>query len=285
MKHTIATSGDGSNTLQLTEFNESYHSRNGAYTEANHIYIKCGLEYLFMKTAKRIIPRKSKPFGLESGGDYHTKPWSRHCDLNDSKDDIYYGNDVIIIYDIGFGTALNCILAWCWQQQRIREGLPYPKIEYYGIEKFPITVAEAMEMNYPDIIATHNKSINFPDVKKIASAFQNIHECEWFKNIEISPEFTLHKTHADITSLGEEYFSGGLKEPSAIFYDPFSPATQPELWSEEIFRTIAASCKKGSVLTTYCSKGTVKEALRSAGFTLQRLAGPPGKRHILRGIL
>ena len=38
----------------------------------------------------------------------------------------------------------------------------------------------------------------------------------------------------------------------------------------------------GSVLTTYCSKGVVKQRLRESGFHLERLTGPPGKRHILR---
>ena len=72
---------------------------------------------------------------------------------------------------------------------------------------------------------------------------------------------------------------------AVVFYDTFSPATQPNLWDEGIFRNIAAGCPAGSTLVTYCSKGTVKQALRSAGFTLERLAGPPGKRHILRGTL
>jgi tRNA U34 5-methylaminomethyl-2-thiouridine-forming methyltransferase MnmC len=68
-------------------------------------------------------------------------------------------------------------------------------------------------------------------------------------------------------------------------YDTFSPATQPQLWDVEIFRKIARNAAAGSILTTYCSKGTVKQALREAGFQLQRLSGPTGKRHILRATL
>jgi len=34
------------------------------------------------------------------------------------------------------------------------------------------------------------------------------------------------------------------------------------------------------VLVTYCAKGTVKRALKSVGFTLQSIAGPPGKREM-----
>lgn len=279
MEHTITTSADGSNTLQLTHFNETYHSRNGAYTEATHIYIKCGLEYLFENGPRIDAPQVT-------------------AEIN--------------IYDIGLGTALNCILAWCWQQELIRSGKVYPRIAYYGIEKYPIPPHEALQMNYPQVIAEHMK--NLPDrncndhkgylksmlkpdcthkryrplhSKEIASAFEKMHNCEWGKNIEITPGFILQKSRADITELEMEYFKGCEYEgkPSAIFYDTFSPDTQPELWEEKIFHTIARGCASGSVLTTYCSKGTVKQALRNAGFTLERLSGPPGKRHILRGVL
>ena len=245
MEHTIATSADGSNTLQLTRFNETYHSRNGAYTEAQHIYIQCGVEYQYNSTFPPCIN----------------------------------------IFDIGMGTALNCLLTWVWQQQLMHSGKPYPQIAYYGIEKYPIPPHEAMQMNYPQVIAQHMNDI--PDSLSIASAFEKTHTCEWEKNIEITPGFILHKSHADITEVTPEYFKGCeyKGEPSAIFYDTFSPATQPELWDEAIFRAIAGGCASGSTLVTYCSKGTVKQALRSAGFTLERLAGPPGKRHILRATL
>ena len=271
MEHTLATSGDGSNTLQLTRFNETYHSRNGAYTEADHIYIRCGLEYLFEK-------------GIQNS----------FCTTG------------INIYDVGMGTALNCILAWCWQQQLIRLGKPYPQIAYYGIEKYPIPPHEALQMNYPQVIAEHTASlpdsncaatlrISGPHLEKgyllhigeISSAFEKIHACEWEKDVVITPGFILHKSCADISLLQEDYYSEGKysNSPAMVFYDTFSPATQPELWGEEIFHSIAHGCARESVLTTYCSKGTVKQALRNAGFKLERLAGPPGKRHILRASL
>ena len=266
MEHTIATSADGSNTLQLTRFNETYHSRNGAYTEAQHIYIQCGVEYQYNSTFPPCIN----------------------------------------IFDIGMGTALNCLLTWVWQQQLMHSGKPYPQIAYYGIEKYPIPPHEAMQMNYPHVIVEHlnntpdsnlasvsikqehtQQKMNPPDAREIISAFEKIHMCSWENNIEITPGFILHKSHRDIKELTQQYFRDCLYKgvPSVIYYDTFSPATQPELWDEAIFRAIAGGCASGSTLVTYCSKGTVKQALRSAGFTLERLAGPPGKRHILRGTL
>jgi tRNA U34 5-methylaminomethyl-2-thiouridine-forming methyltransferase MnmC len=37
-------------------------------------------------------------------------------------------------------------------------------------------------------------------------------------------------------------------------------------------------------LVTYSSKGEVKRALRQAGFTVKRLPGPAGKRHMLQAV-
>ena len=40
----------------------------------------------------------------------------------------------------------------------------------------------------------------------------------------------------------------------------------------------------GGVIVTYCAKGEVRRGMQAAGFEMSRLPGPPGKRHILRGI-
>lgn len=237
MQHTPTSTADGSSTLQLTQFGETYHSRNGAYTEAMHIYIKNGLEQLFATTSAQHIN----------------------------------------IFDVGLGTALNCILAYTWQQQLRQAGLPHPRITYHGIEKYPIPLSEIEQFNYHTIIAQHTDFS--PD--RLTETFRLMHSCLWEEDVQISEDFTLNKNCADIMAIGPEYYREDT--PSVIFYDTFSPATQPELWNEAIFRNIATGCPKGSLLVTYCCKGTVKQALRNAGFTLERLPGPPGKRHILRG--
>ncbi|MCK5839794.1 MAG: SAM-dependent methyltransferase, partial [Bacteroidales bacterium] len=41
--------------------------------------------------------------------------------------------------------------------------------------------------------------------------------------------------------------------------------------------------KKGGVLVTYSAKGSVRRAMKSVGFRVERLPGPPGKREMLRG--
>ena len=51
-----------------------------------------------------------------------------------------------------------------------------------------------------------------------------------------------------------------------VFFDPFSPKKQPELWKEEFFKDIRKLMKKGSVLTTYSCAKKVREALKKANF-------------------
>jgi tRNA U34 5-methylaminomethyl-2-thiouridine-forming methyltransferase MnmC len=42
--------------------------------------------------------------------------------------------------------------------------------------------------------------------------------------------------------------------------------------------------KDGGILVTYCAKGTVRRAFATAGFAMERVPGPTGKKEILRGI-
>jgi tRNA U34 5-methylaminomethyl-2-thiouridine-forming methyltransferase MnmC len=69
----------------------------------------------------------------------------------------------------------------------------------------------------------------------------------------------------------------------AIFFDPFAPAIQPELWTAERFRVMATALVPGGQLTTYCVSRPVREAIAAAGLGVERTAGPAGgKRHVLR---
>lgn len=50
-----------------------------------------------------------------------------------------------------------------------------------------------------------------------------------------------------------------------------------------VFKNVQ-STKKNGILVTYAAAGSVRRALQSAGFKVERLQGPPGKREMLRGV-
>lgn len=73
------------------------------------------------------------------------------------------------------------------------------------------------------------------------------------------------------------------REPSAsadvVFWDPFSPAQNPELWTVAAFRALRRVCRPGATVLTYSGATAVRSALLLAGFwveTGEEIA--PGKR-------
>jgi tRNA U34 5-methylaminomethyl-2-thiouridine-forming methyltransferase MnmC len=104
-----------------------------------------------------------------------------------------------------------------------------------------------------------------------------MHTSVWEKEVQLTPNFTLLKVETDFTSIDfpDKY--------DVIYFDAFSPEKQPEMWTAAQFEKLYKCSNFEAVLTTYCAKGIVRRAMQEAGFSVERLDGPPGKRHILRG--
>ena len=112
-----------------------------------------------------------------------------------------------------------------------------------------------------------------------------IHRAPWNTETEVSPWFTLHKIEDDFTRLfnTEESSRPAVPLYDIIYFDAFAPEKQPEMWEQSLFDTLYKVLNEGGILTTYCAKGVVRRMLQTAGFTVERLPGPPGgKREILR---
>jgi len=167
----------------------------------------------------------------------------------------------IKILEIGFGTGLNAFLTFLEAERRGTQ------IQYTSLELYPVEVQKAIQLNYPEELA--------PDKRQI---FELLHTSNWNEALQLTPFFRLKKIVSDFTLfLFTDQFD-------VVYFDAFSPEKQPEMWSKELFERIYAHCLPGAILTTYCAKGVVRRAIQDAGFTVERLQGPPGKREILRGV-
>ena len=69
-----------------------------------------------------------------------------------------------------------------------------------------------------------------------------------------------------------------------ILYDAFAPSKQPEMWTLDSLEHVKKLANISSVFVTYCAKGQVRRDLASLGYSMERVPGPPGKLHMLRGI-
>ncbi|HEX3024136.1 MAG TPA: tRNA (5-methylaminomethyl-2-thiouridine)(34)-methyltransferase MnmD [Chitinophagaceae bacterium] len=158
----------------------------------------------------------------------------------------------INIFEMGFGTGLNALLSL---QAAI---LHQQKINYTTVELFPLTPEETIELNYVD------------------ENFMQLHRCDWEKDIVLNNHFIIHKTNQSLLNYSTN------KKFNLVYFDAFDPNTQPELWTKEIFEKLFLMMELNGVLVTYSSKGTVRRAMLEAGFSVEKISGPPHKREIIR---
>lgn len=163
------------------------------------------------------------------------------------------------ILEVGFGTGLNALLSLEYGQKK---GL---RLNYLGLEPYPLTLDEVKRLNYPKLVAEGNFS----------DAFMQLHELPFGKIAKLSKNFTFSKWQIglDLAPLASSSFH-------LVYHDAFAPQFQPELWDEEAFYRLYSVLKPGGRLITYSAKGSVKRALTDCGFALKHPAGPTGKREM-----
>lgn len=218
MERKILDTGDGSKTIHIPEWNESYHSKHGAVQEAQHVFIESGLAQFEKKN--------------------------------------------INILEIGFGTGLNCILTLLSIHKTEK------KVKYTGLEAFPVSSDEIAQLAYTSL----------PELEKHKTEFNKIHDVPWNEFSDITTQFKLNKIQKTLQDFFPEKESFDL-----IYFDAFGPRVQPEMWTLEIFKKLFNSIKPNGVFVTYCAKGQVRRDLIKAGFQVEKIPGPPGKREMLRG--
>lgn len=217
----IVPTSDGSSTLVHSHLGELYHSRHGAWTESQHIFIRHGLS--------GFLEEKS---------------------------------DGIRVFEMGFGSGLNAALT---REEAERHQV---RVFYTAMELFPIEESVVAAMIMPEQNAMERER------------WLELHRTPWNEATEISPYFTLHKIHAAFPDVPDSD-PGGYH---LIYFDAFAPAAQPELWSVNALTTCYQLLVPGGRWLSYCAKGQVRRNLREAGFEVEALPGPPGKREITRAV-
>ena len=171
-----------------------------------------------------------------------------------------FENRKVSILEIGFGTGLNAFITFI-EAKKLNQ-----KIDYYGIEAYPVIAAEVLQMNYvAELNAENHQAI-----------FKKMHESDWEKKIILNDDFCLTKRKQFFDEIVDD------NKYDLIYFDAFGYRVQPELWSTEIFQKMYNSLKNNSYLVTYAARGVVKRSLIEVGFTVEKLEGPPGKREMFR---
>lgn len=164
----------------------------------------------------------------------------------------------INIFEVGFGTGLNAMLA-C--KYAVENGV---KVYYTSIERYPLEADVVSLLTYPEEVGLDRTLY-----------FESLHAAPWNVWVNINPYFSIQKVEENLESYKP-------RDPiDVVFFDAFSPDLQPDLWSYTVFSRLFEAMNDQAILTTYSSKGVVKRTLREVGFSVKRLNGPKGKRHML----
>lgn len=166
----------------------------------------------------------------------------------------------VSILEIGFGTGLNAIITLI-ESEKIDL-----KVEYHGIEAYPIEKHEIAALNYTEELSAMDHQ----------EPFLKMHEVSWEQLKDITSNFSLIKRNQFFLDINDK------EQHHLIYFDAFGARVQPELWTETIFQKMYEALKPRGVLVTYAAKGSVRRAMQAVGFAVERLPGPPGKREMLR---
>jgi len=168
------------------------------------------------------------------------------------------------ILETGFGTGLNflaCLKLWTDLELQI-------PLHFVSIEAFPLSAQQLHKALQPWLPYLND------EITLLLAAYSDLKPGS--NILKINGHITLQLIVTDAKD-----FKVYQPAIDAVFLDGFSPTNNPEMWTEALFDTIYKSMKSNASLATYTVAGSVKRALKAAGFEIKKLPGHGKKREML----
>lgn len=146
----------------------------------------------------------------------------------------------IRILDVCFGLGYNSAMAI----SAALEENSVCELEVIGLEYDPEIIKKIQEVNPPIGFYPHYKKLT-PETLE-------------FNVGKIKVKIILGDARETIKQLSENYFD-------AIFFDPFSPKTAPEMWQEAFFQEIHRVMNTSAIFATYSCAHLARENMAKAG--------------------
>ena len=160
------------------------------------------------------------------------------------------------IAETGFGTGLNLLAL---------ADIATTPVRFTSFEAYPLTAAE-MERAHAA----------FPELAPLAAQLRSGLGQDRFSVGQVTVDLVIGDARETLPR-----WDGAA---DAWFLDGFSPARNPELWSDALMAAIGEHTAPGGSFATYTAAGHVRRALTAAGFAVERCPGFAGKRHMSRGV-
>ena len=184
--------------------------------------------------------------------------------------DAWAGRRQFTVAELGFGTGLNILaLLDLWRRERPAGG----RLNVFTLEGFPLSRDEAARA-----LAA------WPELAEIAALLL----ARWPRQTPGFHRIDLPELSAVIDlAVGDAAWalSQWTGQADAWFLDGFSPALNPEMWSEAVFDGLAARSAPGARVATFTVAGVVRRGLSERGFQVDKRPGHGRKRERLEAFL
>ena len=130
--------------------------------------------------------------------------------------------------------------------------------------------AAALDLTQATIYCFENDKEILKQIPKIKADFKSWKIIQEFVNQFLEKEETTYqKNNIKLIMVfgdAKETIKTIEEKADFVFFDPFSPAKVPDMWSEEFFKNIYKKMNKGAKLSTYSYARFVRNNLTEAGF-------------------
>ncbi len=144
------------------------------------------------------------------------------------------------ILDFCFGLGYNSAMAI----SVALEENPHCQIEVIGLESDTVILEKIQEVHPPISFYQHYKKLSPQNLE--------------FRHKKVSVKVIFGDARETITQLAENSFD-------AVFYDPFSPKTAPDMWEVPLFQEVWRVMNSSAILATYTCARMARENMSKAG--------------------
>ncbi|MBL0668647.1 bifunctional tRNA (5-methylaminomethyl-2-thiouridine)(34)-methyltransferase MnmD/FAD-dependent 5-carboxymethylaminomethyl-2-thiouridine(34) oxidoreductase MnmC [Aeromonas jandaei] len=188
---------------------------------------------------------------------------------------LHHDRDTFVIGETGFGTGLNFLATMAAFLEQAPQTGNGSRLHFISFEKYPLTQSDLRKAlaAWPELSSLSQDLIaQWPipvsGCHRLIFADGRIRLDLWLGDIkDMMPQLPHH--------------AEGLVD--AWYLDGFSPAKNPEMWTQALFDGLARLARPAATIATFTCAGFVRRGLIAAGFAMKKVKGHGSKREMLAG--
>ncbi|POG24909.1 bifunctional tRNA (5-methylaminomethyl-2-thiouridine)(34)-methyltransferase MnmD/FAD-dependent 5-carboxymethylaminomethyl-2-thiouridine(34) oxidoreductase MnmC [Aeromonas bestiarum] len=187
----------------------------------------------------------------------------------------HHDSDSFVIGETGFGTGLNFLATMAVFLEQAPQTGNGARLHFISFEKYPLTQRDLSKAlaAWPELAPLSQDLI-----AQWPLPVQGCHRLQFAKG-----RIRLDLWFGDIKEMLPQvpHQEGGLVD--AWYLDGFSPAKNPEMWTQALFDGLARLARPDASIATFTCAGFVRRGLIAAGFAMKKVKGHGSKREMLIG--